>query len=163
MSEINFPDPQTYDADSFGTTLPPVQQKRGGGNRVWLMACGGCATLVALACVCCAIGGYIGLRQDVGQALLWAGAFQQSNYDVADLLVCDDSQAADLTDELADADAVLLDYTFSQESGSDTRVEGTMEIEGQTSRWSATFVIADGGNFGGGLFGRCIDQIRVDE
>jgi len=163
MSEINFPDPQSYDAESFGTTPEsPVQQKRG-GNRTWLIACGGCTALVALACICCAIGGYIGLRQDVGQALLWAGAFQQSNYDVAELLVCDDSQAAELTDQLSDADAVLIDYTFSQESGSDTRVEGTMEIDGVEEFWSATFIIADGGNFGGGLFGRCIDEIIVDE
>jgi hypothetical protein len=163
MSEINFPDPQTYDADSFGSPLPPVQEKRGGRNRALWLTCGGCAVLVALACVCCAIGSYIGLRQDVGQAILWAGAFQQSNYDVAELLVCDNSQAAEITDQLADADAILIDYTFTQGTGENTRVDGTMEIEGVAEFWSATFIIADGGTFGGGLFGRCIDEINVIE
>lgn len=163
MSEINFPDPQSYDAESFSTTLPSVEPKRGGGNRVWLIACGGCTALALLACICCVAVMYFVGRQDIGQASFWAVGFQQQNYDFADLLVCENSQAEELTSELADANAVLLDYSYTQSSDSDVRIDGTMEIEGQQEFWSATFIIADGGNFGGGLFGRCIEEIQVEE
>jgi len=167
MSEINFPDPQGYDAESFGTSGSPLpdmrEQKRGwGGSSFFVIACGGCAVLFVLVCACCGIGSYFGGRADVGQALLWAGALQQRNYDVAELIVCEDSQAEDYTLELIAADAVLTSYDFGDGSSA-TRIEGAMDIGGESTVWSARFVTNSGGNLGGGLFGRCIDEIIVDE
>ena len=101
-------------------------------------------------------------RWDVGQASFWAIAFEQENYDFAELLVCEGSQAETLTFELIDARAALLDYTFTQGSGDiPTRIDGTMAIGSESDFWSANFFTSDGGQFGNGLFGRCIERIEV--
>jgi hypothetical protein len=162
MSEINFPDPQAYDAETFGTALPQMKPERGGNRTLWI-GCGGCFVVVALACVACGLVGALVSRWDVGQASFWAAGFQQQSYGLAETIVCEGSQAEAYTTELIEANAVLVDFSIPQGSSDDTRILGTMEIDGAERTWNAIITTSSGGNFGGGLFGRCIDEIRVEE
>ncbi len=156
MSSLNYPD---YDLQSFGaessTPKPPPRSRLwyGVGACVVLMACCGCFF------VGCMVLGFFAARQPATMVSSWATYATWGYYGAAETFTCPNSQAAKYTRELADQGAKFPQFTSPQTSN-DQQVTVTtlIEIEGETSDWTATFTIEEGG-----AVGRCINQIDVVE
>jgi hypothetical protein len=145
MSDMNF--------DSPNFNQP---QKAKTGRNMTLMTCGGITAFVLLCCCCCIGGSYVALRQPVAPVTLW-GLFmstEDGSQTALDLVVCEGSQAADVTTELGNQ-GLLTNFSAVDDVGSDG-VEVTATLQG--SPWTATFFVTEGGSF---PFSNCIDRIEV--
>lgn len=161
MNNINFPDPQEYDLDSFGGTPayqpPPKQNKT---RRNLLLACGGCSILLVLVCVCCIGVTVFAVQQPSIIVTAWATYMDDGTYDFASAMTCEGSQAKEVTRELINKRTVFPDLG-SPDSFDDVVVVNTFIRDEDGERpWNARFTVIDGGVI---PFGKCIETIEIVE
>lgn len=162
MSDLNFPDPQQdYSAESFG--VPPKQKKSGSGAKTGLafggLTIAGCLGVVLLCCLCCVGVMVIGLRQPVGVVSFYGGAASSGSFEVANWVVCEGSQAEQITNNFESRGVSLTNFQATQDGLDSNEIDVTAQLEedGQSRNWSATFIVSEGGDF---PFNHCIETIR---
>jgi hypothetical protein len=149
-----------YTPESFGVPQEPPKKKRSGVVPALVIVLGGCVALPLCVCLCCVAVLFFSLRQPVTVVTAWGlslNSNSNTSYDLADLFVCPDSQAADYTNQMRTDLAYFSVFQTSQEgTGDSVEATGTYVENGFSRAWSATLTVGDGGTFG-----RCVE--RVDD
>jgi hypothetical protein len=160
MSQFQFPD--EYNLESFGgqPNQPVAPPPKAGRSRSFyiLLGCLGVSLCCVGFCVACLGLSFLMVREPTGITSAWGVYMTGGNYQFAELVTCQGSQAADYTQELGDQGVEFRDFGTPVEAGENAAsATATIVVEGELQDWSATFYVLDGG-----MVGRCIDRIEVD-
>jgi|GEM_PF-4471425 len=167
MSDLNnLPELDSYGPESFGVGTPAQQPaaraKNNNTMRNLLFVCGGCSSVLVLACLCCVGLAYIGSTQPGTSVQAWGSYVELEFYFVAkDGATCEFSQALQFTQALENSGVQLSNFTWIEGDEPDTFIgNASLFTDGQTQTWSAQFYTTEGGRF---PLNECIDRIEVIE
>ena len=157
------PIPEDYSPESFGQPLPVYDEQQSGKGRTFAcLGCGGMSAVLLLCCCCCVGIFALVIRQPMFVVQFWGTGGTTESWDLSEMFVCEDSQAAELTQEYANNGArfVTFNVTYDENLGSST-VEGVgiLNEQGQTINWEATFYTETDNS----IPGHCIERIEIKE